>query len=371
MGFLDRVIQLTAPKSATADHSTLAELIVASRLQATGAATSPSAALAVASIFRARQMNADTVASLELTFDDGGLVPPANADLDIDEAAGEIILSMQDHGEAYLAPEANSGRFKVVPFEDVHVQWLNGDFRTRIREYRSMSTSAKYRTSGMFPNLIVIAMNRGASDLTGVGPMESPRIAGLLAEQKYSQEYFENHGSPTGILKFNGNVTDEQARVAARKWVEARTTRSPAVLGGNVDWAPQSFSANDSLWTDTHLVGIGDVATLFGCPARLLNYNQPGSSLTYENVDHVYTRYWRETLQPTYARRILRALSRIHRRQVFINPEPLFKADLQTRTEAAGRLTDAGYTPADVLDAVSLPAMGYDGKREAITDAAD
>ena len=109
-------------------------------------------------------------------------------------------------------------------------------------------------------------------------------------------------------------------------------------------------------------MGIGDVATLFGIPSYLLNYNQPGSTLTYSNVGDIYQAYWRMTLKPTYARRIEAMYSAATGQQVRFDPEELFLASMQQRVSSATQLTMYGYEPSEVLDVLGIPPIAHTGK---------
>ena len=347
--WLDKLARLPVAEHHT---DTLSELIINDQLQQLS--LSRMRALTVAAVFRARQMNADTLASLPLRAGDT-LVPAPNGRQDVQEFTAETILSMEDTGEAYW--RIRDSDMEVLWPTDMRVAW-NADRTRRLYRYRNDQI---LRTDGLSPNLIVISMNRASDELTGVGPMESSRIEGLIAEQLYSQEFFQANGNPTGILSTPGVLTKDEAATLKKQWVAARTTRSPAVLSGGMEWASTSFNPTDSEWTDTHMVGIGDVATLFGIPSVLLNYNQPGSSLTYKAIDDVYEGYWRETLSPTYARRIEAAWSGVIGNTVKFDPQELFIASLKERADAVGVLVRGGYDPAGSLEISGLPAIGHTG----------
>ena len=350
---LHRLARLdSTPQVAT--HSTLAELIINDELQRIS--LSRSRALAVAAIYRARQMNADTLGSLPLrpVGDDAGVVPAPNARQSTREFVIETVLSMQDKGDAYWRIQPN-GDLDVLWPTDMRVTW-NAD-RTR-REYR-YRTDALLRPEGIGRNLVVLSLNRSADDLTGAGPMESGRISGLIAEQAYSQEYFENNGNPTGILAATREITADEAKLLKESWVAARAIRQPAVLGAGLTWDPSSFSPNDSQWVETHMVGIGDIATLFAIPGVLLNYNQPGASLTYQAIDDVYEGYWRAGLFPNFGTAIEQAWAEATDTLARFDPEALFLASLKERAEAAGVLVRAGYDPADTVNVVGLPAIRH------------
>ena len=316
-----------------------------------------SLALAVAAVYRARQMNADTLAAQPLRPTPDTLATPPNRDQTVQEFVAETVLSMQDCGDAYWQTFRN-GDLRVLPYAEVIVTW-NADRTNRLYSYRNR----RFRTFGMKPQLIVLSMNRGRGDERGFGPMQSERVAGLIAEQKWSQEYFDNNANPTGVLTVIGDLDKEEAAKLRQQWEILREVRGPAVASGGATWAPSSFSATDSDWVDTHLAGIGDAATLFGVPSTLLNYNQPGSSLTYESIGDVYQAYWRGTIHPTYASRIEKAWAAHHKLpQVRFDPEALFLASMNTRARSAAALVNVGYVPSDVADAVGLPPIKHTGK---------
>ena len=110
------------------------------------------------------------------------------------------------------------------------------------------------------------------------------------------------------------------------------------------------------------MISVGDVATLSGVPGSLLNYNQPGSSLTYENVESVYQGYWRQTLKPSYASRITAMWTEILGTQVRFDPEELFLASIQDRAQAASVLANSGYNGEESAEVVGLPPISVDEK---------
>ena len=312
--------------------------------------------LGVAAVFRARQLNADTVAGLPLVMDNGQAPPAPNLDQTWQQFTVETILSLQDSGDAYWRVASN-GSIRVLPHTEMSVTW-NAQMTQRVYRY---NLGGVIRHWGINPPLVVLSMNRGAHDATGFGPMESKRIRGLIAETDYAQQYFENSGAPSGTLTVPGEMTKPEADKLREQWIAARNVRAPAVLGGGAVWESTSFSPTDSEWVAGHLAGVGDAATLFGVPGALLQYSQPGSSLTYENIQDVYQGYWRATLRPTYAVRIEEALAPILNTRVTFNPESLFLASISSRAQAAATLTNAGYNPEESARVVGLPPITHSG----------
>jgi len=307
----------------------------------------------VAAIYRARQLNADTLASLPVKAGDS-LVPAPNKYQDTQEFVTEIVLSLEDYGEAYL--RSVRGEVRVLEPQLMNVDWNKARTR-RVYKYEDK----QMRTWGLDAPLIVLSLNRTASDLTGKGPMQSGRIAGLVAQMRYEQEFFENQAQPTGILSHPGNLDATEAKAMLEQWEAGQQKRSTGVLSGGLEYRPMSFNPSDSEMTDQHQVGVGDVATLFGVPGVLLNHAVQGSSLTYQAIGDVYQSYWRASLRPTYGKRIENAWSRILGQQVRFDPEELFLASMRDRTNAAATLVRTGFDPSESLDVVGLPAITHQG----------
>ncbi len=314
-------------------------------------------ALSVASVFRARQLNADTMASLPVFVGDSP-APAPNVDQSHREFISEVVFALQDNGDAYVEVDAR-GEMRVLAYDHVNVEWNIGETR---RIYTRSGTNIRFRTEGLDPNMYVITMNRGVHDLEGTGPMENPRIDGVLAEQAYSEEFFKHHGKPSGVLKVPSEPTSAEAKVIKAQWDDARVTRSTAIISQQMDYTATSFSPNDSEWTETHLIGIGDISSLFGVPASMLNYLPAGSLLVYQNIGDVYQGYWRMTLFPTYAKPIQDMWSKVLRQPVEFHPEYLFLASLKDRSTAAWQLVSMGFEPDAVTEAVGLPAMAHTGE---------
>jgi len=194
-----------------AEHSTLAELIVADALQH---GYQNEASLGVAAVFRAREMNADTPAALDVKVGDT-LVPSPNREQDTQDFIVQTILDLQDFGQCYWRTTPD-GEMTVIPNRAIHVRWADPTQTRRIYIHRDGSNPL--RTTGLMPPLRVLSVNRGSGDLTGMGWMQSSRIKGLIAEQNWSQSYFENNADPAGILEVPGSMTKQEAGLLKAQW---------------------------------------------------------------------------------------------------------------------------------------------------------
>ncbi len=344
----------TPARPPVATHASNLELLMAQVVdwQATG--TPKSAALGVASIFRARQLNADTVASLPL-LTGTSTVPAPNEFQSVQETLAEIVYALQDYGDAYLRVTP-TGEFWVLDNDQMNVRWSEQKVR-RIYTYADVTM----RDAGAFPNLIVLSVNRGPGDLTGTGWMESSAIQGIIAVQNWAQEYFENNAAPVGVLSTPGQLTKQEADLLKEQWVTARTVRTPAVLSGGMDWTGTSFDAVSSQWVQSHDASALDVATLSGVPSSLLNVAPSGSVQTYQNVQDVWRIYYLSTLRPTYLVRIAEAWTQIIGSVVEFDPETLLIASMKDRVWSASELVRTGFDPAGSLDEVGMPPIEHTG----------
>lgn len=315
----------------------------------------------VPAIYRARTMTAGVLASLPIVDrDTGEPIGSPNVETSRREIVTETVLAMLDGPEAYWWLRGTGP--EVIPTRFMNVEWNETQTRRVYRLNLPGRGELRMRPSGAVQrNLAVLPLDRGAEDLTGTGPMQSRRIEGLIAEQAYSQDFFENHARPGGKLTIPGRGTAQQAAQMLADWEAAQIGRKTAAMFGGIEYEADSFSPSDSDWVNTHLTGILDVAQLFFMPSSLLGYNAPGSSVTYENVGNVYEGWWRQGLGPMFGEPIAETLSEITGRALTFDPEQLFLADLETRVDSAAKLVQAGYDPADALDKVGLPEMRHSG----------
>ena len=310
-------------------------------------------ALGVASILRARQMTADVMGSLPYLAGDTPL-PSPNADESLADFVVSSVLSMQDCGDAYWGRVGDE--WFVLDPERVTVRFDE----TRLRRIYLVDQRLA-RTRGITPNLIVLSVNRGPKDETGLGWMQSSRIRGVIAAQKYAEDYFKNNGNPTGILTVPSIATEDETDSLLDQWIEARQSRTPAVMSSGITWESTSFNPSDSQWVETHRMGTGDVALASGVPGSLLDYNTPGASLTYQSIDSVESLWVRNTLHPYYGRRLVEGLRTMFGAQVSVSYEQLELAGLQERSLAAYQLMQSGYDPDSVADITGLDGLQHTG----------
>jgi len=353
MGFINWLNTSARPEVAA--HGSNMELLLAQIVDWQTNGSPLSDALGVASIFRARQLNADTVASLPVLVGDSP-VPAPNRFQSSQEFIAEIVYALQDFGDAFLRVTP-TGDVWVLDNDKMVVSW-NADRNRRIFVYDNV----QMRDAGSFPNLVVVSVNRRSGDATGVGWMQSGAIQAAVAAQKWAQEYFENNASPVGVLSTRGTLTKQEAELLKTQWVNARTVRTPAVLSGGMAWTGTSFDASSSQWVETNNAYALAAATLSGVPASLLNVAPSGTVQTYQNVQDIWRIYYLSTLKPTYLTRIAEAWGQVLGATVTFDVEALLIASMKDRVWSASELVRTGFDPAGSLDEVGMPPIPHTGE---------
>lgn len=298
---------------------------------------------------RARQMTADTVAKLPAVgFRNGSRLdvqPPLIRRPDPEYSARdfleETMLSLIDHGNAYWWITFDERRnqpiaAKVVDPSRVTVSWAPGQ---RSRRYAIDQTPVNTR------QIRHLALQRSVTDLTGSGPMQSTRLAGLAYMLRYSQDYFKEASNPSGILTDPWENDPDEAADKLAQW-EAGHDRGTRMLTGGLTWTPNTLKPGESDWVNSHAAGYVDIAVLFGIPVPLLGASLLGGSqsIVYQNLTTIYEQWYRDTLNVTYIPRIVDAWTSLLPAGTYVelDADALLRPDLKGRTELATALVEAG-----------------------------
>lgn len=187
-------------------------------------------------------------------------------------------------------------------------------------------------------------------NLRGISPIEScrPDIAAALDLRDYAKNWFSSAGVPTGILKTNQALNEEQATTITNNWHNKQQNRQIAVLGNGFDYQQVALSPRDALFTEIVEQNTVSIARLFGVPARLLITTVPGGSDTYTNLQDENQIFYRHTLM-AYTDAITDALSNCLPRgtRVEFDYQHLFRADIETRYNYYAAGIAAGFLSAE------------------------
>ena len=102
----------------------------------------------------------------------------------------------------------------------------------------------------------------------------------------------------------------------------------PRVTSGGFHAKEFGVNPQGAQMLDARMHQDGEAARMFGVPGTMLEYNAPGSSLTYQNIGEVFTFFVKTCLQPIY-----------------LEPQEQAMSDLLPRTQAAAFNIDSFYRP--------------------------
>jgi len=153
------------------------------------------------------------------------------------------------------------------------------------------------------------------------------------------------HGVPTAVLKSeNPDLTAIEAAAIKARWLESQRTRSVAVLNATTSFEPLAWDPEKMQMMEARQFTNGEIALIYGVPARLLNAQQAGSTLTYTNIEQASIEVLREGAGGHIARfeaELSKHMPRGTRAKA--NLDARLRADTKTRYEAHKIGIDAGF----------------------------
>lgn len=221
------------------------------------------------------------------------------------------------------------------------------------------------------------------SGLRGVGPLQLCGAAASVSveAQEWAANFYASGGYPSILIKsatalgggddgwsdadqIEAGVVSEAERLKA-EWI-ATAPNTPKVIDPDIEDVKVlevPMGAVQAL--DARNMQNGEAARMYGIPGVLLEFVQSGSSLTYQNVDRVFTQWVRTSLRPSFLEPIEQAMSDLLPRSTVarFDTETIEMPDVKTRYEVyeigirSGIITPEiaqakeGYLPGDVENA--------------------
>ncbi len=238
--------------------------------------------------------------------------------------------------------------------------------------------------------------------LRGFGPMQlcGAATSVTVEAQAWAANFYGEGGYPREIIRKRGTLDPtlrdpttfepdaaglSEADILRAQWVN-RPNNVPRVIDDAIeDVTTREPSASGAQMLEARQFQNGDAARMFGIPGSLLEYQQPGASLTYQNLEGEFTKFARTCLQPLYLEPIEQALSDLLTRSTVarFNVKGFLRADVKTRFEVHGIAIDKGiygpdyamreegilpgdveYAPVPVAPPVSLPRAASSAMRD-------
>lgn len=300
-----------------------------------------------AAVFRARQLTADTVASLPLRRVVGRTVAEETPELltnpdpqeTYHDTMSQLMLNLIDDGLTALWVKSfdhlgNPKSVYVVDPAEITVQW------DRRRLYRVYLWRGEQMDVGrdFFP----IAINRRRNELRGRGVLRAAAdstVATLRAQADMARELAEDNYTPTIVIK-HPSVKDRASADKVREMFVGDRDRQgrrnmPAAMGSEGAIEQTTINPVDAQWIESRSFEVQEAARYFGLPGWFLLVDQ-GSSMTYSNTEGVMQFWATTTLRPTYLERIEQVFSQMMptRESARFDMDEILRADTAARYTA-------------------------------------
>lgn len=313
--------------------------------------TSPSQAPRIAAVFSAVGIIATALEQLSIDLEHNDQIVPATRFIskpDPDIARGDWIhqlaVSLALHGNAYLRTWRDPYGHglvarvldpnKVTPFE--HSRTGRIHYHHDDRDYTSDEiTHLRFL---MLPGV-----------LPGLGPIQAAQVelAGHVDVTRAGSEWFQNSGTPAGLLTTDQHLTQDQSNDLANRWHNTPAGRT-RVMSHGLDYHPVGIKPADAQFLENRRFSKTEIMDLFGIPASLALGIENTDSGKYANVSQDWLGFVRFRLM-RYVRAIENALTGLLPAgfQARFNLESLLRADAKTRYEIHKLAIDAGIYGTD------------------------
>lgn len=194
----------------------------------------------------------------------------------------------------------------------------------------------------------------GSDGLRGVGPLQlcGAAVSVAVESQEWAANFYAAGGYPSIWIKAAGDFSggrdeaqdyededplSEIERLKAQ-WMETAGNTPKVTDEGIIDIKQFEPNMAAAQALDARNWQNGEAARMYGIPGSLLEYQQAGSSLTYQNLEGEATKLVRTCLRPGYLEPIEQAMSDLLTRSTVsrFNTEPFEAPDVKTRFEVYG-----------------------------------
>lgn len=175
------------------------------------------------------------------------------------------------------------------------------------------------------------------SGLRGVGPLQlcGAAVSVTVEAQEWAANFYADGGHPSILVKSAVDLTEAEAAQLKAQWGRG-SSNVPKIISPSIEDVKElgaNVQSTQMLEARNHQDG--DAARMFGIPGSLLEYAQPGASLTYQNLEGEYTKFVRTCLHPNYLEPIEQEMSDLLSRSTVARfaVAGLMRADIKTRYE--------------------------------------
>lgn len=362
MGFLDNLINRFATPNE--ERSSMSAALLPANRATQGSNISVAEALTLPAVYRAVSILTTTVKqmSLDVVRDDRVVGTPTiieqpNPMTSRATFIEQTMVSLATNGNAYWRIDRDSNKRVVAltPLNPLDV-YIESDVNGKVISYRYLNENYDPSRIKHLPLLQVPGSN------LGLGPIQaaSQSLQGTAQLRDYATQWFEKGGVPSGVLKTDQFISDEQVAAAKEAWnATAGAKNGVAILGNNWSYMPVYLKPEELQFIANQNFSVTEVARIFGVPSTLMLTAVDGSSMVYSNVEQEWLAFIRFTIMQ-YLLVIENALSdfTVGRQKVKFNIEAILRGATKDRYESYKLGIDAGWlTKNEVRTIEDLPTI--------------
>jgi HK97 family phage portal protein len=212
----------------------------------------------------------------------GNVLDPAGDGTGVEDWVYQLLMSYLLAGNVYGATTewAPNGLYRrhadLFNPDDVTVAKVDGQVQWRVKgKVFDRPADFFHRRSNPMPGRLL-----------GLSPIElhASQIGISLSATQFGRQWFTDGAHPSGLLRNEGNLTAEQADIAKRRFLAARGSREPLVLGKGWSYDGIQITPEESQFLETSGMSEAQCARMYGPGfAEILGY-ATGGSMTYANV---------------------------------------------------------------------------------------
>lgn len=265
----------------------------------------------------------------------------------------DVASSMAKYGESWLwiaKRDSDRTALALVPLHPASIHIDVRDGRRVIRHGQDEIPETE---------IIQITYTRDIGDSRGMGPLQLAGAAVSVAveAQDWAANFYSQGGFASTLIKHAGELDptlgadglNEAQRLLAQ-WEARQANNVTRVIDQNIeDITHHEPNEAGAQMLTSRMYQNGEIANMFGIPGALLEYNQPGASLTYRNLEMLTRQFVDFCLVPRYLKPIENAMSDLLPRNSVarFDTDELLRADVKTQYEVAALGFEKGVLDRD------------------------
>jgi HK97 family phage portal protein len=278
------------------------------------------------------------------------------------DAYRDMAYQMATRGETVLwiakrDDDGTAAALMLVPLAELNVE---ENTRNRLRPIYTWGNIKSTRYSPATPDgaFVHITYLKEPGALRGMGPLQMAGAATSVAveAQEWAARFYAQGGRPTTELHTGMDLDADESEALLDQWT-SREANMVQVTTGDLEVRDHKVNEQGAQMLTAREYNNGDAARLFGIPGMLMEYNSPGSSLTYQNTTEVWTSFAKGCLIPNYLEPIEQAFSDLQPRSIHLEfyTQGLLRADIKTRYDVYKTGIEAGVlTPENAQEMEGL-----------------